>query len=212
MISTSTIIPNNTVGALTLATIFAAAGCSDGPATPLANIPESNLRPRDVDGDQVNDGSDNCPLRYNPADESGFQPDSNGDGVGNACDATYCIDNQLDPAICADHLSCPSDQFPLLPRAGIATFTSQGTVRISFPDPSHGMNAYFIGIGSADPTDRWILGSIPPDSLRREVGFVDHRDFRGRSLTYYISTIGYPFTNGEPCLVTPPLEIVTLPQ
>jgi len=36
----------------------------------------------DSDGDGVNDDPDNCAATYNPS-----QPDSDGDGTGNTCDA-----------------------------------------------------------------------------------------------------------------------------
>jgi hypothetical protein len=45
---------------------------------------------RDVDGDQVGDGSDNCTLVFNPE-----QVDADSDGYGNICDADFNNDGAV---------------------------------------------------------------------------------------------------------------------
>ncbi len=52
----------------------------------------------DTDGDEVPDNDDNCPTVFNPA-----QTDSDGDGVGDACEGPDCGNGQLEPLeICDD--------------------------------------------------------------------------------------------------------------
>ncbi|MEZ5506847.1 MAG: thrombospondin type 3 repeat-containing protein [Gammaproteobacteria bacterium] len=56
----------------------------------------------DADGDGVNDDTDNCPSVYNPD-----QADSNGNGVGDACDAGLRLDSDSDGFVDSE------DAFPL---------------------------------------------------------------------------------------------------
>ncbi|GEM_PF-2768994 len=193
------IIPSYSMRGLTFATLLTGAACSDRPLAPLGTNQNSVFRSSDVDGDGVPDLSDNCIFRYNPPvpGYDGTQPDSNGDGIGDACDATYCINNELNPDACADHLYCPSDETPLLPRAGVATFTSEGVIRISFEDPSRGVSAYAVERGSADPTDRLFLGTLPPASSRTQVIFEVAQTQR-EVLRYYVFPV-QTRGRGEPC-------------
>jgi len=57
-------------------------------ATPTAT---AAALPSDADGDGIEDSQDNCPNAANPS-----QYDSDGDGIGNACDATPTGDQDLD--------------------------------------------------------------------------------------------------------------------
>lgn len=207
--SVSSIIPQQTLSPRSLALAAVMAACSDGTHAPLTTA-ESSLSSGDIDRDGVPDVSDNCPFKYNPGidDLYGAQRDSNDNGIGDACDAAYCIDNQLDPQICQDYVVCPPDQSPLLPlRGGMAILLSPGIIQVSFPDPSAGVQAYFVMARSDDPTDTRILGSTPPENGRREVHFQDFR-VQGRRI-YSISAVRYGVSYFDLCFSRQPLEIIS---
>lgn len=69
-----------------------------------------NIWLADTDADGIPDGSDNCPLVYNPA-----QADADGDGIGDACDACTDTDGDGfgDPGFPAS--TCPRDNCPSTP-------------------------------------------------------------------------------------------------
>ena len=72
-----------TLSALLVAALFALA-----PAPVLAN---SHCGPSDMDGDGVCNGDDNCLKTANPK-----QYDTDGDGLGDACDCDYDQSNMVD--------------------------------------------------------------------------------------------------------------------
>lgn len=61
----------------------------------------------DFDGDRVPDTSDNCPVNQNP-----LQSDSDGDGLGDACDSCHGGVDQDSDGVCDDVDNCPESYNP----------------------------------------------------------------------------------------------------
>ena len=103
-------VSRETEGAHTLATLASAAGETSGPLfycgvptneptcvpARTAPFPYPALN-NDLDGDGVPDDVDNCPAIFNPPRpiDGGVQADSNGNGIGDACDP--CPLGKMDP-------------------------------------------------------------------------------------------------------------------
>lgn len=69
----------------------------------------------DMDGDGIPDAEDNCPTIFNPIRplDNGAQADSDGDGIGDACDPTAFDGSDLDgDGIPNDEDNCPQDANP----------------------------------------------------------------------------------------------------
>ena len=67
--------------------VSAGAATFSSPTAGPLHMAVGDLNPEDVDSDSVPNATDNCPNIYNPVDSTGKQPDANGNGVGDACEA-----------------------------------------------------------------------------------------------------------------------------
>jgi len=74
-----------------------------------------DLNPEDVDGDRIINTIDNCPNVYNPVDLNGIQLDTDGNGVGDACQIEPPVDTDGDGVLDYDPVTKVLDNCPLTP-------------------------------------------------------------------------------------------------
>ncbi len=104
--------------------IVGAATISQPTVGPLF-LATGDLNPEDVDGDRVNNDVDNCPNVYNPVDATGIQPDTDSNGVGDACQTTTpLVDSDQDGVF--DSAGGVLDNCPFTPNPGQEPETAAG--------------------------------------------------------------------------------------
>ena len=96
---------------------YAAFFCGDVPDDEPTCIPSrpgeftGNSTTEDPDGDGIATSSDNCPTVFNPIRpiDNNAQPDLDGDGIGDACDAEPLLDDLDSDGVLNDVDNCPFD-------------------------------------------------------------------------------------------------------
>ncbi|MBN1285424.1 MAG: DUF11 domain-containing protein [Anaerolineae bacterium] len=102
---TVTVVPNEVGALVNTASASMAQPADPNPVNNTASV-ETAVLCVDTDADGVCDDADNCPNDYNPD-----QTDSDGNGIGDACDAAPCSDVDQD-GVCDDVDNCPNDYNP----------------------------------------------------------------------------------------------------